>query len=148
MKIITLYKKNSRGGIQQWEMFVSANKYWAEHGLVDGVITVDVPTVCGGKNLGRANATTPEEQARAEAAAKVQKKLDSGYVSDINCVNEKPFQPTLAHTFDKHSHKLPTIVNASPKLDGIRCLFSKGGAVSRNNKPFVATKILGNKLAH
>ena len=144
--IAKLYKKNTKGAIQQWEMFVYANTYWAEHGLIDGAITRDRETICSGKNIGRANATTPAEQAAAEAAAKVQKKLDSGYVPCIEDVDKVVFKPTLAHTYDKHGHKLPDLMYASPKLDGIRCLFTKDGAFSRNNKKFEATKILGRRF--
>ena len=40
------------------------------------------PTICKGKNIGRSNETSPEQQAEAEAQAKWDKKRKDGYTQD------------------------------------------------------------------
>jgi ATP-dependent DNA ligase len=143
----TLYKKNSRGKIQQWEIFVEGNEYWAEYGQVDGKIQSDTPTVCDSKNVGRSNETTPEEQALFEAEAKYKKQIEiKGYVEDLNEVDKFTFKTMLAHPYNKHSKKLPEVLWSSKKLDGVRCYITKDGAFSRNGKRWVSTKFIEESL--
>lgn len=143
----TLYKKNVNGKILQWDMVIEGNRYWAEYGQVGGKIQADTPTVCEGKNIGRANETTPEEQALSEARAKHKKQIDMrGYVEDIGDVDKTSFSPMLAHPFDKYGHKLPDKVEVSAKLDGLRCYITKEGAFSRNGKQWVSTKFIEESL--
>ena len=75
MKMRTLYKIDSVGKLREWTMVVENNSYHAVKGLVDGKKTTDKPRVTFGKNIGRANATTDEEQAELEAKARWDKKL-------------------------------------------------------------------------
>lgn len=143
----TLYKKNVNEKILQWDIVIEGNTYWAEYGQVGGKIQADTPTVCEGKNIGRANETTPEEQALAEAKAKHKKQIDmKGYVDDMKNVNKTSFSPMLAHPFDKYGHKLPDDVEVSAKLDGLRCYITKDGSYSRNGKQWVATKFIEESL--
>jgi ATP-dependent DNA ligase len=144
----TLYKKSTVGKLLQWDMYVEGDTYWSEHGQVDGKIVADKPTTAKGKNIGRSNETTPEQQAILEAQAKYQKKMDiSGYVQNRADADKKVFKVTLAHQYDKQGHKLPDVVALSPKLDGIRCYITKDGAFSRNGKRFVSTKFIEKDIA-
>ena len=43
----------------------------------------------------------------------------------------------LAHKFDKSRVDWNQAVYIQPKLDGVRCLFTKDGAYSRNHKQFM-----------
>lgn len=143
----TLYKKNSSGKIMEWKIIVEGDQYWAEYGQQGGSMQSDTPTTCKSKNIGRANETTPEEQALSEAQAKYTKQIDmKNYVEDIKDVDKFVFKPTLAHTFDKHGHKLPNDILVSQKLDGLRCYITKNGAFSRNGKRWVATKYIEDSL--
>ena len=70
----TLYKYDSRGLVQEWTIWVQGNKFWTVEGVKGGKLTTSEPTVCFGKNVGRANETTDKEQAIKEAQSKFQKK--------------------------------------------------------------------------
>lgn len=153
MILKTLYKKDSRGNVIEWSIYVKGSEYWAEYGIQGGKRRIDKPTKCVGKNIGKKNETTPEHQALKEASSKVDKKITQGYVENVNNIDKKRFSPMLAHEYTKHSHKLPEVVNVSPKLDGIRCYFMRNEgayygnlAFSRNGKIFTAAKYLNEEL--
>ena len=132
-----LYKYTTIGQAQQWQIKVDGNKYWTEEGIVGGTITTSSPTFCYGKNVGRSNQTTDDEQAVLEARSKHQKKLDKGY--NVVLTTDKPyFEPMLAHDAKKSkdiTFKKRTFVQ--PKLDGLRTINQNNTLMSRNGKPFV-----------
>ena len=127
-KLQTLYKIDTKGKLREWTMHIDGASFYAVKGLVDGKKTTDKPTTTIAKNVGRANATTPQEQALLEAQAKFQKKLDSGYaLNEIDAQKKKFYEPMLAHNYkdrkDELVGKYP--VFSQPKLDGIRCIVRK-----------------------
>jgi ATP-dependent DNA ligase len=143
----TLYKRSTAGKLLEWSVFVEGDSFYGVHGQVDGQKVSDAPTVCTPKNVGRSNETTAEEQALLEAKAKYDKKISiNNYCENKADADKKKFTVTLAHRFDKFKHKLPELVFASPKLDGIRCYITKDGAFSRNGKRFVSTKFIEEDL--
>ena len=75
MKLSTLYKKTTTGATQLWDIEVFRNKFRTISGQLGGKKITNKWTQCQGKNVGKANATTSEEQALKEALAKHQKKL-------------------------------------------------------------------------
>ena len=134
-----LYKYTQKKQIQQWQILVKDNSFYTIEGIQEGVLTTSLPTFCEGKNIGRANETSPEEQALAEAKAKHQKKLDSGYAENISDSGAKHFEPMLAFEYSKYPDilfKKKTFVQ--PKLDGLRCANENNTLASRNGKPYVA----------
>ena len=122
-KLQTLYKIDSQGRLREWTMNVDGNKFYAIKGLVEGKKTQDKPTIATPKNVGRSNETTATAQARFEAQAKWQKKIDSGYaVSEEDAKVKKFFEPMLALSYDDRKNEIVYPVYAQPKLDGIRCI--------------------------
>ena len=122
-KLQTLYKIDSQGRLREWTMNVDGNKFYAIKGLVEGKKTQDKPTTATPKNVGRSNDTTATAQARFEAQAKWQKKIDSGYaVSEEDAKVKKFFEPMLALSYDDRKNEIVYPVYAQPKLDGIRCI--------------------------
>ena len=104
-----LYSRNTKGGIQEWTVFIDGDTYFTEAGQVGGAITKSKPTVCEAKNTDKANATTGNTQAFAEAHSKWQKQKDKGYTEDISKVDEAQeifFKPMLAHKYDDHKDKI------------------------------------------
>ena len=96
-------------------------------------MVVSKPTTCDGKNIGRANATTPNEQAMAEALAKRKKKLEKEYKENIDGNDTIVFRsPMLANEYKKEEIDFP--VYTQPKLDGVRCVATKDGLFTRNGK--------------
>lgn len=142
MNLPTLYKNNHAGKLQEWTIYTKSNTFWSEEGVVDGVITKSTPTVCEGKNLGRANETTPEQQALCEAKAKWQRKLDKGYVQDKSKVNDAMayFEPMLCKKYEDYKSQIDfsTPVFVQPKLDGMRNICKQNGMFTRNGKPVVS----------
>jgi DNA ligase-1 len=149
MKLETIYKKTKTGATQEWTIEVEGNKYRTHSGQVGGAITTNEWTVCFGKNVGRANATTDEEQAMAEAIAKRTKKLESGYFEDVNNINEQQyFEPMLAAKWEDYKDKIQYPIYSQAKLDGIRCIVTKDGMFSRNGKPIVSAPHIFNSLSN
>lgn len=128
----TLYCHNKAGKVKQWNIEVINDVVpiiQSSAGLVDGKKQVDKVEVEDGKNIGRANETTPWAQACFEAESKWKKKLDKGYTEEeLDEVGKGEGQnegkyplPMLAK---KYLEELPNIefpVIAQNKLNGIRC---------------------------
>lgn len=138
MKIFPkLYKYTSKGQIQQWEIVAEDNTFYTTEGIQGGKLTTSLPTVCKGKNKGRSNETTPEEQALKEAQAKWQKKVDSGY-NEILSEEKKFFEPMLAENYgDVKVEWGKYKVFVQPKLDGVRAINQNNTLMSRKGKPYV-----------
>jgi ATP-dependent DNA ligase len=139
MKLETIYKKTKTGAVQEWTIEVSDNKYRTHSGQCGGIITTNSWTIVYGKNEGKANGTTDNEQALKEAIAKRTKKLESGYFEDIKHINKTQyFEPMLASKWEDSKDKITYPIFSQPKLDGIRCIVTKDGMFSRNGKPIIS----------
>ena len=73
-----IFKKTQTGATQEWTIEVVGNKYRTISGQTSGKKITNEWTVVYGKNIGKANGTTDEEQCMKEAVAKRTKKLESG----------------------------------------------------------------------
>lgn len=139
MALPTLYKKTNTGAIQQWTISVeekmTGGLIRTTHGQVGGALQETTDLVVEGKNLGKANATTPYSQAEAEAQAKWTKQKKKGYVEtkeaaeagELDAVIEGGIAPMLApnKSYPKDDDLVKRIqfpCYAQPKLDGIRCV--------------------------
>lgn len=145
---------NKRKERQFWQGFVikkdDGHFYYSLswHEVVSGewsARTPSVPTRCTGKNLGRSNETSDEEQSIFEISVLERKKREKGYHEEgQKSIVAFPL-PMLAHTyFDgttgegkvKKGHrtkiKFPCLVQ--PKLDGFRCMTDGDIAWSRTAK--------------
>ena len=136
-----LYKIDSKGQTRVWWIESTDNSYRTHSGIDGGKIVVSGWQYPEAKNVGRANATTVEEQVAAEVASEYKKKQHQGKyhtsVGESIYFGAKFFECMLADKYDAKKHtKFPYY--SQPKLDGIRCLVSKEGMQSRNGKPIVA----------
>ena len=150
MKLPTLYKKTTVGKIQTWQIITHEDKYRTISGQQDGKKIQNKWTTCKPKNVGRANATTGEEQAIKEAIAKHDKKLESGYHLNVENIDKKRFyEPMLAQDFKNKNRQKEVMfeideegigapVFSQPKLDGIRCIAMREGLFTRTGKEIVA----------
>lgn len=154
MKLETLYKRAKSGKIQYWQIEVveasPANYGW---GIVktSGQLGTENPivhreTITKGKNIGKSNETTPQQQAESQALSDWNKKRDEGYKSleDLGYLGVKRAEedlpqlleqllpqfntdasgnpkPMLATDWNKVK-SIPYPVLVQPKLDGVRCL--------------------------
>lgn len=142
MNYQTLYKKTQTGAIQQWSVEVNGNVVKACFGQKGGKLQVSEETIREGKNIGRANETTPAQQAEAEALATWTKKLKSGYVTTFDAAQDGEtdalieggvlpmLAPSKSYPTDSNFAKKITFpAFVQPKLDGARCI-----AVVENGK--------------
>ena len=81
-KFPTLYSLSSKGKLHQWTIKAEGDSYFTEHGYVDGKIIITLPYKATPKNIGRANETSPHEQAVSEAQSVWSKKAEQGGVTD------------------------------------------------------------------
>ena len=117
MTLPTLYKQTKTGAIQSYQVETTNELITVTQGQVDGK-KQSYPTICTGKNIGKANETTPTQQAELEAKAKWQKKLDSGYTTDPSGeIQIQLPQKVKAYIGNEHKIKFPAI--STPKLNGI-----------------------------
>lgn len=132
----TLYSRTSKGAVQVWTITTDGPSFFTEEGQLNGKMTKSSPTVCLPKNPGKKNETTAEAQARKEAAAKWQKKIDKGYHTDIANIDKVTFfEPMLAKDYEDYKDKIKFPIFSQPKLDGMRCIAKADGLWSRNGKP-------------
>lgn len=143
----TLYKKSSTGADQEWSIGVAGNTIVTRWGQVGGAIQEGRDTVKEGKNLGKKNETTPEQQARLEAEATHTKKLKKGYVKSLSAAKagkvdkliEGGVNPMLAHKFSEQERKIRYPAMVQPKFDGHRCIAmivnGKASLWTRTRKP-------------
>ena len=127
-----LYKKTVRGEIQEWEIWVDGCVINERYGLQNGKKQHITDTIKEGKNIGRANETTREEQAELEAQAKWTKKREKEYRESIEELSEQEktssfggYLPMLAHKYKEHGHKIKWPCYCQPKLDGLRSISIK-----------------------
>ncbi len=139
MKLSTLYKRATTGKITEWTIEVEGNKFRTITGFVDGKKTTTEWTVCEGKNVGKANGTTPEEQALAEATATHRKRMEQKSFESIDDIDgETFFSPMLAHDYQKYKKPLTFPLFSQPKLDGVRCIVKSDGMWTRKGKRLIS----------
>lgn len=142
----TLYSRTSTGAIQQWSVVVEGNSYKMISGQQGGKLVESAPTICVGKNIGRANETTPEEQAWSEADSNWTKKKKTGYTDDISKIDSclSYVEPMLAKSFDdyidKTDFKMGVLIQN--KYNGVRCIARLEGSEvvlkSRKGEPWLS----------
>ena len=116
-----LYCVNKTGGVQQWSVWTEGDTVIVEHGKLDGKLQRK-ETVCTPKNQGRANETTPEQQAVLEAQSKWNKQYDKYYRETVEEARELLTEGVmLAQDYTKKPHFLEDEFYVSMKLDGLRC---------------------------
>lgn len=147
MLLETIYKATKGGKVQEWTIEVVKNRYRTISGQTDGKKVVSEWTEVYGKNVGKANGTTDNEQALKEAEAKRTNKLERGYFENIKHINKKQyFEPMLAAKWEDYKDKIQYPIYSQPKLDGIRCIVTKDGMFSRNGKAIISAPHIGHSL--
>ena len=159
MKTILL-EKNESGKPAIWKATIDGTTVTYEWGYKDGKKQTKVVKYTKGKNEGRANATTPEEQAVFEAEVKARKKLDKDYKiisgkleTTSETAQETHYdipQPMLCNTYDKYKKRVDacTEIYVQPKLDGNRalCNVRTGKLYSRSRKEIAHLSFIGEEV--
>ncbi len=162
----TLYARAKSGAVLTWDIEIEGNKYRMISGQEDGGKTTSSWTICEGKNQGRANETTAEEQAQLEADAKWKKKIKTnGYWEDVKNIDKEMsyIEPMLAYPLiskktkkDKSGKEYTEIVDRTPKVklpvmvdrkyNGMRQVTSDRGPLSRKGEPIPSAPHIFNAL--
>jgi DNA ligase-1 len=165
MDFPVLYKKTATGAEQFWHIATQDNSIITAWGQTDGAIQTTTDVISQGKNQGRANETTPIQQAELEAQALWTKKLKKGYCKTreeaatgaVDACIEGGVFPMLAHKYAEKGDKVKWPAYVQPKFDGHRCIGvvkdGKAGLWSRTRKPITglphliaALELLGRDL--
>lgn len=146
-----LYKIDNKNKLRILEIYAQDNKVIQKHGLVDGKLVVN-ESVCVGKNIGKSNETTPQQQAVLEAESKLKKKVDEGYVNTPEeASTQEVILPMLAKDYKKEFKKVQYPCYIQPKLDGMRALKSNNRLISRKGLaietlPHLSAIVLGSDI--
>lgn len=132
LELPKLFKRTSTGAMQVWMVKVDGNEIITTFGQVGGKKQTDRQVIAQGKNIGRANETTPEAQALLEAQSDWERKVKAkNYNPNWDEAEQGlPFapmvaggiEPMLAHTWEKRGKAIVFPAAAQPKLDGHRCI--------------------------
>jgi ATP-dependent DNA ligase len=154
-RLPTLYGEDSKGSTRVWEIMVRHSEdpnapceIVSIYGLLGGALQEAIQEVKEGKNSGRANSTTTQEQALAQARSMWNKKRDQNYVEE----GEKPSKllPMLAQKYKDRKNKVRWPAYVQPKLNGVRCLAKRIEDeiffTSRKGKPYETLGHIGEKF--
>ena len=149
MKEILLHKTNEKGNIQIWHAIIDGASYTVTYGIKDGKMQTETKTIGAGKNIGKENYSSPEQQAEFQVANKARKKIEnSDYViikgksildanrnKEVKAIALDVPKPMLAHDGRKRLDKIEIDkVWSQPKIDGYRCLAAKNELYTRKRK--------------
>ena len=131
-----LYKKDTKGKTRILIITTHIGMLSQTSGILGGALVTHSKKALP-KNVGKANATSSSEQAISEAEALIVKKLKEGYFeSEEEAGNNEVILPMLAKVYEKEKHKIDWFTAyVQPKLDGMRCLDTIHGKISRKNTP-------------
>lgn len=149
-----LYGSATSGKTKVWSIAVTPIENGhalirTEYGYEGGKMQTQQRTLAEGKNAGKKNATTPLEQAMAEARTAWIKKTEENYAPrEAPCFAQtkggrgKGMEadaplPMLAHDYHKVGKKIRYPCYCQPKLDGTRCVgIPQKGLFSRRRKAY------------
>ena len=121
----TLYGLTAEGAVKVWDVKVTQDSYISSYGQVGGQLTVNERKVTP-KNVGRANETTPSQQAVKEATSAYQKKLNEGYCTDASRVGEDAVTRRMrCYVYDISHIQNSLLYFVQPKLNGVKCFVKK-----------------------
>lgn len=144
-----LYARSATGKILVWWMTQDNNSYTTTSGQLDGKLVTSEPTICQGKNIGRANETSAKIQAEMEMVAKYKKQLKTGYFLDIKDVDSFQYiQPMLAKNYKDYADKIDWAkgVIVQIKFNGMRCIATRHGLFTRKGERYVSVPHIENSL--
>jgi DNA ligase-1 len=141
-----LYKLNTNGSTQVWEIHRNDNSYWSVTGKLNGKMIIGEPTLVTPKQK-----RTLDEQVVFRCDSQIKKKKDKKYVENIKDIHRADddlagYSAMLAHDYEKHGHKITFPCLAQAKLDGIRNLCTATGFYSRGRKKFTSCTHIWSEL--
>lgn len=153
----TLYKRTKTGAIQQWDikvvpMLEGSARIVKTGGQVGGVLTPHAETIREGKNIGKANETSPSVQAGLQAASDWKRKHDEGYKSlsdlGINTHEDLKIAPGVIYT--EPGYPSNPLAGQTNMLESVlkRMLPKFNTDASGNVKPMLAKAVDWKKVTY
>jgi len=155
-----LVKRTATGAVEEWDIRVEGKggdkpaTIIVTHGLRDGKKQTSRTDITEGKNRGKANETTPYQQAVKEAQAEWTKKKDRKHygLTVEESAGKREAAPMLAKVYEDYIDKVDwSCAFGQPKYDGNRCwaVCEHGSIllVSRQGKPIVSAPHIVEELA-
>lgn len=131
---MVIYKKDNKGNIRYLDIEAYGNKIIQRSGILGTENEVEHIKVAKPKNVGKANATTAEQQAISEVISTITSKLQEGYFNSIKEAEQQVvILPMLAKSYKDEVKKIDwDNCFIQPKFDGMRCLahIKKDGSVT------------------
>lgn len=144
----TLYDLDSKGDIKEWSVYHDGPEVVLRYGKEGGRIQ-EKRTTSKGKNLGRSNETSPEQQAEKEATAKYAKQIKKGYKDSKSNLGSLTLPP-LAKKYQDSKNAIKWPAYGSYKLDGVRMTaFYENGKVrfqSRGGEDYPVIEEIAEEL--
>lgn len=139
--IYKLHKINNNNVEQIWTLTLKDNSFVVVWGQKDGKLQSKTTTISEGKNIGRSNETTPEQQAKMEAEKLIRKQIEIKSYTwidrpvNLTTISKEAHtthmdvpQPMLANDalLPQHNKKVfaQSLIAVQPKIDGNRCLYN------------------------
>lgn len=129
---VTLYQKDTKGKIRTWSICVidSINPNYSEiivhSGVLGGKLIRVATPITQGSNIGKANEKSVRQQAQFDAQTEINKKIKTGYVSDILAVKDKNESATIKKPMKAEKYH-PTGKNGALTLSKLGILGRKVG---------------------
>lgn len=146
----TIYSRDRLGHVRIWYMEQSDNKYRTVAGIQDGELVASEWTIAYGKNVGKKNGTTDQEQARKEIESKYTNQLKTGYHKDIADIDTQMFiEPSLANQYKDCATKIDLSSGEwglQCKFNGLRCIATKRGLFTRKGETYISTPHIHDNL--
>jgi DNA ligase-1 len=140
---------SSTGKIKTWSIEANKNTMIISSGYIDGKMNVQAKII-EGKNNGKSNETSDNEQCILECKSKWQKKIDEQYVEKLNEVKsyneQEVLLPMLAQNYHDRKHDIKFPCYIQPKLNGARCIYQGSKFISRKGKEYTTLNHLVNEL--
>lgn len=129
----TIFKKDTSGKIRYIKTWTAGPILYQESGVLGTDKPILHEKVCKAKNVGRANQTTPADQAISEMESLIAEKLKGEYFNTLaKAEGGAVILPMLAKSYKDEAKKVDwTDAYAQPKLDGMRALYKNGVFTSR-----------------
>jgi ATP-dependent DNA ligase len=150
-KLPQLFARGNAGQVLEWEIEVEGGRYRTITGAQGCQhVTSSWTELSEGKNLGRSNATTTEEQALAEATSRWEKKQKSGgYWLDIKDIDKSKFvEPMLANHYKDRVGKVKFPVMVDRKYNGMRQVVNRTGQKTRKGESIISAPHIWLRVNH
>lgn len=129
-----LYKVNNEGKYLVWSCWAEGSKVVTKYGQEAGKMQENT-YLAGAKNVGRSNATTPEEQALLEVGTAYTSQVDNKHYryskEEADVLESNNLIPRKVHDYKKHAHKLPDQCYSLFKYNGSRACVIQGSLYSK-----------------